>query len=194
MTEEQFIRGIREGKLRIFERFYDEYKQQFIALMRGPQHVDTLEHAEDLYRMACACVHNNIRAGKYAEKDLELSTLKTYLNQVGKYILWAERRKMRPPLVFEHDDAFNQGEFEKYTGEKNPNQEQLVIIREAVDSMPMPCSELLRLRIYEEKESKEIARIMGYKNDRSVITQVHKCKEKLVAIAKERLNKFGYEC
>ena len=192
MTEEQFIQGIRAGKLRVFERFYDAYKQQFIAFMLGRQKVDSEEHAEDLYRMACAIVHNNIRAGKFSETDLTQSSLKTYLFQVGKYTLWGERRKMSPPLVFEHEKVFNKDEFDNYVSETDPTQEQLLIIRTTVNSMPMPCSKILNLRIFEKLESKEIARKMGYKNDRSAITQVHKCKEKLVAIAKERLNKYGY--
>ena len=194
MTDEQYIQGIREGKMRVFERFYDKYKQQFIAFMlAAPQNAGSVAHAEDLYRMSCAIVHNNIRAGKYAEDSLQKAKLKTYLNQVGLYTLWAERKKKRPPLVFEYDKDFNEAQFYAYIEENDSKLSQLSLIRETVEAMPMPCSRLLNLRIFEKRTSMDIAKIMGYADAHSVNAQTYKCKEKLVRAAKHRLNKYGLE-
>ncbi len=194
MTEQQYIRGIREGKMRVFERFYDEYKHQFVAFMMGAQSVDTKEHAEDLYRMACAIVHNNIRAGKCTEENLAKGSLKTYLNTIGKQTLWSERRKRSLPFVFGFDALLKADQMDELVTEDDPTNEQLAIIRKTVELMPLPCSRLLTLKIYEEKKPKEIALMMGYSNERSVISQVHKCREKLIVVVRERLKKYGYGC
>ena len=191
MTEQQYIRGIREGKMRVFERFYDEYKSQFIAFMLGRMGVESLEHAEDLYRMACAHLYNNIRAGKFVEGDAQL---KTYLNQIGKYTLLSERRKRETELVFEKNNVLTDKELERFVEEDNPHAEKLVILRKTVELMPEPCAKLLDYRIYQEKGSKEIARLMGYKNESSVTTQVHKCREKLITTVRKRFKMYGYEC
>lgn len=193
MTQEQIIQGIRDGNMRVFERFYDSYRQQFVSFMMKRQGVKNVEHAEDLYRMSCAHLHANIRAGKY-EVDLTRASLKTYLNSIGKYILYGERKKKSPPLVFDWNVVLEEEAYDAFYSEDHSTQEQLFILRKTVEGMPQPCAHLLHLRIYRCEKSKKIAQEMGYQDEYSVNTQVNKCKKKLLDEVRKRFNEYGYEC
>lgn len=67
------------------------------------------------------------------------------------------------------------------------------IVRECVNNMPMPCSRLLDLTVYQRKSYSEVARIMEYGSADVAKTQRSRCFNRLRAIVKEQFRIRGYE-
>lgn len=72
-------------------------------------------------------------------------------------------------------------------------EEMRMIVRSCVDNMPMPCSMLLDLTVYQEKSYQEVARIMDYGSADVAKTQRSRCFNRLRAIVKERISNKEYD-
>lgn len=186
-----YISEIVAGNMNAFDELYKAYRMLFLLYGRvnlGLSHED----AVDLYQDVCTAVLNNIKTGRLKEDSLPDSSLRSYINQTGKFILYNRRRKKAVPLSFNTEWIYNL-EDSLPEEEDDEKQEKLFIIRRTVELMPMPCSKLLELKIYKEKKNSEIAKIMNYANLDSTKSQLSKCKAKLEAIVKQRLKECGYE-
>ena len=186
-----YILEIVRGNMNAFDELYKAYRMQFLLYCRV-NHRLSHEDAIDLYQDVCAALLNNIKTGRLKDDSLPDSSLRTYLNNTGKFILFNRRRKKAVPLTFDTDWIMNIDE--SLPDEDNREKEdKLFIIRKAVELMPMPCSKLLELRFFQEKKGSEIAKIMNYASADSVKTQVNKCKAKLHDIVVKRFKECGYE-
>ena len=192
MTEADYIKGIRQGDMRIFEHFFNHYEKQFKAFARHTLKVYDSELRDYIYKMSCAIVLNNIRAGKCHEDNLSKGSLKTYLFNVGRLTLMNEIGKQSVPLVFEHEIKNDENFLDHQEGSVNPNKDKYDIIRECVNLMQSPCSELLNRKVFYDEPNSKIAADLGYKEEHSVSVQVNKCKAKLIAFTKKRLVLYGY--
>ncbi|MBQ7812079.1 MAG: sigma-70 family RNA polymerase sigma factor [Bacteroidales bacterium] len=186
-----YIAEIVTGDMKAFDELYKAYRMQFIAYMRLTQGLGS-EDAVDLYQDVCSALLNNVKTGRLKEDSLPDSSLRSYINKTGLFILYNRRRKKAIPLTFDTDKIVNLDD--KVPDEDNTEMEdKLFIVRKAVELMPMPCSQLLELRFFKEKKGKDIARIMNYANPDSVKTQVNKCKAKLKEIIVKRFRECGYD-
>lgn len=186
-----YISEILAGNLKAFDELYKAYRMQFIAYAVH-NHGLGREDAVELYQDVCSALLNNIKSGRLKGDSLPDSLLRTYINNTGKFILFNRRRKKAVPLFFNTDWILN---LDDSVPEEDDSelQDKLFIVRKAVELMPMPCSQLLALRFFKEKNGKEIARIMNYANPDSVKTQVNKCKARLKEIIVKRFRECGYE-
>lgn len=186
-----YISRIVCGDMNAFDELYKAYRMQFLLYCRINLALNH-EDAIDLYQDACTALLNNIKTGKLKEGSLPDSSLRSYINKTGQFILFNRRRKKGVPLTFDTNAILLLDESVPDEDDKEL-QDKLFIVRKAVELMPMPCSRLLELRFFMEKKGVEIARIMNYANPDSVKTQVNKCKAKLREIIMKRFNECGYE-
>ena len=185
------IDEVAKGNLSAFDKIYLSNKDQFLALMKKDEGLD-VDSARDLYQEACAALYNNICTGRLTGESLGNNKLRTYLNQVGKYILYNKRRKRQVPLYFDTDKVFSfEKEEEEYDFSHEIRDARLFIVRTSVRDMPKPCSELLRLVLFLKKSHEDVARIMGYSNADSVKTQRSKCMRKLREVAEKRFDLYA---
>ena len=201
MSDKELIKKIQEGDQRAFEKVYDLYKFPFMSLMKGKYQTDQNE-ALDLFQEACAALYTNIAAGKLTPESLKGATLKTYLLNTGKYILFNKRRKKSTPIVFATDWILNMDDDEKMDKDiltdtsqaEKERQDKLFIVRESVKLMPSPCKEILTMKFFKKMKSAEIAEKLGDgKTERAVIQQAMRCKDKLSEVVKRRFNECGYD-
>lgn len=186
-----YISEIVGGNMKAFDELYKAYRMQFITFFRQTQGLNK-ENALDLYQDTFAALLNNVKTGRLKEDSLPDSSLRSYINKTGQFILFNRRRKRAVPLTFDTDRIINLDN-EILDEDSSEMEDKLFIVRKAVELMPMPCSRLLELRFFMEKKGAEIARIMNYANPDSVKTQVNKCKAKLKEIIKKRFRECGYE-
>ncbi len=203
MSDKELIKKIQEGNQKAFEKVYDRYKLPFLSLMRGKYEAD-LNEALDLLQETCAALYTNIVAGKLTPESLQGATLKTYILNTGKYILFNKRRKKSVPLVFATDWILNMDDDEKIDNDvlkdtsdverEREKQDKLFIIRESVKLMPSPCKEILTMKFYRKMKAAEIAERLGDgKTEAAVKQQSMRCKDKLSEVVKRRFNECGYD-
>ncbi len=207
MNDKELIRRIKQGDQRAFEKVYTLYKTPFTALMTSKFKTDQNE-ALDLFQDACSAMYTNITAGKLTPESLKNASLKTYLLNTGKYMLFNRRRKKSAPIVFATDWILNMDEdgdgnvknvFDKDylidpVEEATEMQDKLFIIRESVKLMSSPCKEILTLKFYKKMKAAEIAEQLGDgKTERAVVTQTMRCKDKLKEVVQRRFNECGYD-
>ena len=201
MSDKELIKRIQEGDQRAFEKVYDLYKFPFMSLMKGKYQTDQNE-ALDLLQEACAALYTNIAAGKLTPESLQGASLKTYLLNTGKYILFNKRRKKSTPIVFATDWILNMDDDEKMDKDiladtsqaEKERQDKLFIVRESVKLMPSPCKEILTMKFFKKMKAAEIAEKLGDgKTERAVVTQTMRCKDKLSEVVKRRFNECGYD-
>lgn len=202
MSDKELIKRIQGGDQRAFEKVYDLYKFPFLSLMKGKYETDQNE-ALDLLQDACAALYTNITAGKLTPESLQgTSSLKTYLLNTGKYILFNKRRKKSTPLVFATDWILNMDDDKKISEDiladtsqaDKERQDKLFIVRESVKLMPSPCKEILAMKFYKKMKAAEIAEQLGDgKTERAVVTQTMRCKDKLSEVVNRRFNECGYD-
>lgn len=187
MTDSEIISGIAARDHRAFDYLYDTFKRPFIGFLRlnyGVRQSDAL----DIFQDACAALYNNVVTGRLTAALLKDATLKTYLFAVGKKILMNMRRKRQTDIVFDTDRALKEGD--AICEEDDSKQERLALIRRSVKMLKPPCDKLLNLKIWRGLSSKEIADEMGYSNENSAKTQVHKCRQKLINYVKSEFNRL----
>lgn len=201
MSDKELIKRIKEGDQKAFEKVYDRYKLPFLSLMRGKYEAD-LNEALDLLQEACAALYTNIAAGKLTPESLQSATLKTYILNTGKYILFNKRRKKSTPLVFATDWILNMDDDNKIDNDilkdtseaERERQDKLFIVRESVKLMPSPCKEILTMKFYKKMKAAEIAVQLGDgKTEAAVKMQANRCKDKLSEVVKRRFNECGYD-
>lgn len=206
MSDKELIKRIQEGDQKAFEKVYDRYKLPFLSLMRGKFEAD-LNEALDLLQEACAALYTNIAAGKLTPESLQSPTLKTYILNTGKYILFNKRRKKSTPLVFATDWILNLDEDKKIDKGnlidvsemerdevESEKQDKLFIVRESVRLMPSPCKEILTMKFFKKMKADEIAVQLGDgKTEAAVKMQASRCKDKLSEVVKRRFNECGYD-
>ncbi len=201
MSDKELIKRIKEGDQKAFEKVYDRYKLPFLSLMRGKYEAD-LNEALDLLQEACAALYTNIAAGKLTPESLQGATLKTYILNTGKYILFNKRRKKSTPLVFATDWILNMDDDDKIDNDilkdtseaERERQDKLFIVRESVKLMPSPCKEILTMKFYKKMKAAEIAVQLGDgKTEAAVKMQANRCKDKLSEVVKRRFNECGYD-
>lgn len=186
-----YISKIVNGDMNAFDELYKAYRKQFLLYCRISHGLDH-EAAIDLYQDVCTALLNNIKTGRLKEDSLPDSSLRAYINQTGKFIIFNRRRKKSIPLIFDTDEIRRQDDCIP-DEDVREREDKLFIVRKTVELMPMPCSKLLELRFFKEMKGAEIAEIMNYANADSVKTQVNKCKAKLHEMVKKRFIECGYE-
>ncbi|KAA3612474.1 MAG: sigma-70 family RNA polymerase sigma factor [Calditrichaeota bacterium] len=132
----------------------------------------------DLLQEAIIVLWQNVNAGRF-----ELSAkISTYLFAIAKNKWMAEKRRQKK---LDH----NIESLENKTDGNNSldnliDDEQKLLVREALQKLEPPCKELLLLFYFEERSMNEIAEILNFANSNVAKAKKYQCKKALEVLIK----------
>lgn len=166
------------------EALYELYKPPFIlfAIRNYPLSEET---AADIYQESFTAMYQNIRDGKYTERNV---SLKTYLFEIGKHQIFNHLNK-------EQKEA---GVLQTLASEWNAHQypveewnEAQNIVSGLLEEADADCNKVLTLYYWEHRKMKDIARDMNYKTEQVAKNKKSSCLRRLSFELKRRLESVG---
>ncbi|MCY1371621.1 RNA polymerase sigma factor, sigma-70 family [compost metagenome] len=125
--------------------------------------------------------YENVRTGKIVSLK---SSINTYLIGIGKYMLYHHLKTKKSMTELDQADEWALGQVTNAYIEQLEDQESGKRWQRAIEMLGEPCSSLLRLFYYEDKEHTEIAAILGYANADVIKSQKYRCMQTLKKIIK----------
>lgn len=190
MTDAQFIHEIARGNNSAFTELYNMYRDEFAGFIRRRFNGDE-DEIFDLYQDSCVALYDNIRVGRLTEFNLSVR-LKTYLFGIGHHKLLdlIRREQVR---VRHRQNTLLERTTQKYR--ELPNFQQMVernenmeIIKQAVNNLSEPCNSILTLYVYEDKSNEDIAIELGYPYPDALRMQRSRCMSRLKAYIRRLLD------
>lgn len=127
---------------------------------------------------------------KVNSDSLQLTVkLGTYLLAIAKNKWMAElrkRRKISPQDISENISNGNPSSLDNLV-----NEEKIEYVRKALEMLQPICKKLLLLYYFEEKNMKEIAKILNLANADVAKSKKYQCKKNLEEILQENINEFA---
>lgn len=163
-------------------QLYDLYKFSFISFALKYYPIEE-ETAEDIYQESFMIMYQNIREGKFRDRQ---ASLKTYLFEIGKHRIcnYLNKNKLEfIPLQTLSSEWVDQNyDMEEWTeAQKIVN----MMINEADDI----CNQILRLYYWERLRMEEIARRLNYKSEQVAKNKKNSCLRRFTFELKRRLEK-----
>ena len=148
------------------ENLYELYKPPFIlfAISNYPISKDT---AIDIYQESFTAMYQNIRSGKYTERNV---SLKTYLFEILQMLASEWNVRQFPP------EEWNEAQ---------------KIVSELLEEADTDCNKVLILYYWERRKMEEIARYMNYKTEQVAKNKKSSCLRRLSFELKRRLESVG---
>ena len=166
------------------ENLYELYKQPFIlfAISNYPISKDT---AIDIYQESFTAMYQNIRNGKYTERNV---SLKTYLFEIGKHHIFKYINKEQ-----KENDILQMLASEWNVRQFPPEEwnEAQKIVSELLEEADTDCNKVLILYYWERWKMEEIARYMNYKTEQVAKNKKSSCLRRLSFELKRRLESVG---
>ncbi|MBC5605682.1 MULTISPECIES: RNA polymerase sigma factor [Bacteroides] len=166
------------------ENLYELYKQPFIlfAISNYPISKDT---AIDIYQESFTAMYQNIRSGKYTERNV---SLKTYLFEIGKHHIFKYINKEQ-----KENDILQMLASEWNVRQFPPEEwnEAQKIVSELLEEADTDCNKVLILYYWERRKMEEIARYMNYKTEQVAKNKKSSCLRRLSFELKRRLESVG---
>lgn len=166
------------------ENLYELYKQPFIlfAISNYPISKDT---AIDIYQESFTAMYQNIRSGKYTERNV---SLKTYLFEIGKHHIFKYINKEQ-----KENDILQMLASEWNVRQFPPEEwnEAQKIVSELLEEADTDCNKVLILYYWERRKMEEIARYMNYKTEQVAKNKKSSCLRRLSFEQKRRLESVG---
>ncbi len=171
-TINTILKGIREKDNKVL---YYIYQESYPAVKKHiVNNSGNTEDAKDIFQDAIVIIYNKINKNDF-NLDCDFST---YLYSICK-ILWlkelrkkknekSSNKELQDFLKYQDDIIGSDGVSEKYA-----------IYYKYINKLDYDCRKVLRL-FYEGVKTKEIANIMGYKNENIAKAKKFKCKEKVL--------------
>lgn len=166
------------------ENLYELYKPPFIlfAISNYPISKDT---AIDIYQESFTAMYQNIRSGKYTERNV---SLKTYLFEIGKHHIFKYINKEQ-----KENDILQMLASEWNVRQFPPEEwnEAQKIVSELLEEADTDCNKVLILYYWERRKMEEIARYMNYKTEQVAKNKKSSCLRRLSFGLKRRLESVG---
>ena len=184
-----YINQFLEGDNRAFDALYVAFRPRFFAYFSKEEHL-TVDEIKELYQQSTIVLYQNLVRGRLVKDGLPDAAIGAYLITIGNNLLFNKRRKRELPLDYPED----WGKVDQPEQPYDPLEEaKIIAVRTAVRDMPMPCSQLLSLIVFERKSHAEVALLMDYASADVVKVTSGRCRKKLRAVIIERLKIMGYE-
>ena len=184
-VDREFIQRIKTNDRTVLGELFLKYERMIsgYVLKNGGDNND----AEDIIQETIIVLWQKINSD-----SLQLTVkLGTYLLAIAKNKWMAElrkRRKISPLDISEHITDGNPSSLDDLV-----NEEQIAYVREALDMLQPICRKLLLLYYFEEKNMKEVAKILNLANADVAKSKKYQCKKSLEEILKENMNEFSGE-
>lgn len=147
--------------------FYDQNKESFLGYARKRYGLSD-RVLTDIYQDAILALYLNIRDGQYQERPG--CSLRTYLFQIGinKIRDYLKLSRKEEPIMTDFSDME-----EPIDESDDPELYRLV------EQMPSPCRDILFAYYWDGCSMRDIARLMGYKDETVAKAQKYKCLQKV---------------
>ncbi len=175
--EQKLLNRIKGNDRTVLGELFVRYKKLVASYIskHGGDHSD----AEDMLQEAIIVVWQKVCSGKF-----ELtSKLSTYILAIVKNKWSAEMRKRGR---FSEELPVDVSDGNPDTLETVIKDEKMVEVRKALDALNQVCKELLMLFYFEERNLRDIARILGFANPEVAKSKKYQCKKSLETILKQK--------
>lgn len=166
------------------KELYNSYKSSFItfALKYYPIEEET---AEDIYQESFMIMYENVRNGKYEDRQ---ASLKTYLFEIGKHricsYLTKNRLEVIPFQTLSSEWVEQNYDVEEWT-------EAQIIVNQLIEEADDICNKILRLYYWERMKMDEIARLLNYKSEQVAKNKKSSCLRRFTLVLKRKFEEVG---
>jgi len=175
------------GEYGLMDEFYKTNRTSFIR-WTNKVYALGMSEAEDIYQDAIEALFQKITLRKL---DHIQASLKSYLFSIGKYMIYRKAKGMHMYSLENEEiesQMFQIGDVQFIQIETDPQETQLEIVARCQRKLSGTCHSILDLYYAEKKSMKEIAALLGYKNEDVVKSQKVRC---LAELRKSVLAAFG---
>ncbi|WP_303873860.1 RNA polymerase sigma factor [Bacteroides acidifaciens] len=166
------------------ETLYELYKSPFIQFATKYYFVNE-DTAADIYQESFTAMYQNIRNGKYTERNI---SLKTYLFEIGKHHIFKhlnqEQKKMGMLQTLASEWGAQQYPVEEWNEAQN-------IVSKLLEEADTDCNKVLTLYYWEHRKMEDIAQYMNYKTEQVAKNKKSSCLRRLSFELKKRLESAG---
>jgi RNA polymerase sigma factor (sigma-70 family) len=173
-SDKAILEGLREQKKGCIEYLYREFfpvVRSIVVRNSGNQ-----QDVEDVFQDALVILYKRCKNNDFMLN----SSLKTYFYAVGKNI-WLQRLERKYQLRYQADFEVNESEI-RYESEdfglREDNLERMRLYREHFYALGPDCQKLLKL-FFSKKSMRDIAMILGYKDEKYAKFRKYLCKNML---------------
>lgn len=167
--EKRFVNRIKSNDRTVLAELFVRYKEMVLSYITS--HGGDDADAEDMLQESIIVLWQNVCSGRF-----ELTAkLGTYILAVAKNKWMAERRKRGKFVDVELPLERADGAASALEG--IIEEEQSSTVRQALDAINPICRELLILFYFEERNFKDIARILGFANRDVAKAKKYQCKK-----------------
>lgn len=181
--DREFIQRIKANDRTVLGELFMKYQRMIsvYVLKNGGDKND----AEDIIQETIIVMWQKVNSD-----SLQLTVkLGTYLLAIAKNKWMAElrkRRKISPQDISENISNGNPSSLDDLV-----NEEKIEYVRKALEMLQPICKKLLLLYYFEEKNMKEIAKILNLANADVAKSKKYQCKKNLEEILQENINEFA---
>lgn len=198
MTDNDIIRGIRENSSEAWRELYhsavEGIREKIEPMLKKVKHLTF----DDLFKDACITLMEDVQKGKV--KEGPGTNLSGYLYTIcWRMALRQNDRESRPKepvkaVVSMRNGAVIVEEPNQEMEEEDPDtaqqeeEEAFAFLDKVLKSIPEDCQKLLRWFYWDKMSMKDIAPVMGLKNENVAKTKKNRCMDKFKEIAKAMLD------
>ena len=173
-TDKEILLSLQTGKNEnILKHLYEIIFPKIRKYIRSNS--GSADDAIDIFQDAIVILCKQVKTGKYDTKY----DVSGFLFTVSKN-LWINKVKKQSRMVSleKQEETIHQYDFtaDIITNEKSRT------LKEMIRKLGEKCFELLHLAVYQQLDSDEICKIMGFATINAVKTQKYKCKQKLLEL------------
>lgn len=169
MREQEIIQAVKAGSKEAIQSVYLTNKDAFTRFVQVKYAVSDTD-VEDLYQDAIIALVENIRKGKL---DNLVSSLKTYLFSIGKFMAYKNYRQQMRNLATITDEMPEDLEWED--NEEEDNEAVIQLIQSRLNEMGEGCKKVLIMFYLEEKKIEDIVKAGNYAGKDVVKSQKSRC-------------------
>lgn len=163
---------------------YNLYKYPFLSFALKYYPIEE-ETAEDIYQESFMIMYQNVREGKFKDRQ---ASLKTYLFEIGKHKIcnYLAKNKLEfiPLQTLSSEWAEQNYDTEEWV-------EAQTIVNQLIDEADDICNQILRLYYWERLKMTDIARQLNYKSEQVAKNKKNSCLRRFTLELKRRLEQAG---
>ena len=163
---------------------YNLYKYPFLSFALKYYPIEE-ETAEDIYQESFMIMYQNVREGKFKDRQ---ASLKTYLFEIGKHKIcnYLAKNKLEfiPLQTLSSEWAEQNYDTEEWM-------EAQTIVNQLIDEADDICNRILRLYYWERLKMTDIACQLNYKSEQVAKNKKNSCLRRFTFELKRRLEQAG---
>lgn len=163
-ADNTMLQYIQQDFPRALDKFYLAHRNEFFKWSEKSFGLGK-EQAADIYQDSIIILYENIKQGKFSCQN---ASMKTYLFAIGKNLIHSYIRQRQRDLDNRHklhDESIETGDHMALLSDATPCQTALNELPDAIRQIPERGQHLIRLFYFDKKPIKQIAAVLGYRNE-----------------------------